>query len=104
MIYIDDTFKELQDGNGLSLCKAWFLTKAGYSYDKKIVKSFDKVKLNEVSQYKIINNEILLIGNTYVVGNGKGTIIYSPCRENEDVRNYLDGKSRINKKYEVTIE
>lgn len=106
MIYLDDKdiFKNLKDENGLSLCKVWFLTKLGkYSYNKKIANELNKVILTEVSPYKLVENEILLIGNTYAVGNGKGTVIYSPCRENTDIEGYKNGTRRITKKYEVSI-
>lgn len=104
MIYIDDTFKDLKDENGLKLCKAWFLTFNGEKYNKKLYKLLDFVNTRKVSIYKITQNDcILLLNKTYVVADGKGRIIYSPLRYNEDVRNYLDGKTNITEKYEVNI-
>lgn len=107
MIYITnkDLPKEFQNDNGLNLCKMWFYALKN-DIDKNSFKKFnpDCIKLKEISQYKLTENEILLINNTYCVGDGFGNIRYSPCRENEDIRNYKLGKERITKKFEVEYE
>lgn len=105
MIYI--TNKKLPDNfrndNGLNLCKLWFYTFLGNDIDKNTIKKFDEncIILNEVNPYKLVENEIILIGNTYCVGDGYGNIKYCPYRKNEDTENYKKGNLRISKKYEV---
>lgn len=107
MIYITNKNlpKEFQNDNGLNLCKMWFYSLKN-DIDKNSFKKFnpDCIKLKEISQYKLTENEILLINNTYCVGDGFGNIRYSPCRENEDIRNFKLGKERITKKFEVEYE
>ena len=110
MIYItnDKLPENFRNDGGLNLCKLWFYTLMGHDIKdfKKDLKNFkdDFMTMEEVSQYRIVNQEILLLKNTYCVGNGLGNIVYSPCRLNEDVTRYLNGEIGITKKYEVTLK
>lgn len=109
MIYITNEKlpENFRNDKGLNLCKLWFYTLIGNDIKdfKKDLKNFkdDFMKMEEVSQYRIVTYEILLLNETYCVGNGLGNIVYSPCRVNNDVQQYLDGKIGITKKYEVTL-
>lgn len=107
MIYITNEKlpDEFKNDKGLNLCKMWFYA-LSHDIDKNSFKKFDPdcIKLEEISQYKMAANEILLINETYCVGDGFGNIRYSPCRENQDVKNYKEGKERITKKFEVKYE
>lgn len=110
MIYItnDKLPENFRNDNGLNLCKLWFYTLIGNDIKdfKRDLKNFDDsfMTMEEVSQYRIVNYEILLLNKTYCVGNGLGNIVYSPCRQNEDVSAYLNGNIGITKKYEVTLK
>lgn len=107
MLYItnEELPEKFRNDNGLNLCKLWFWTSQGHdikSLKEKDLKFDDNfISLREVSQYRIVDKEILLLGNSYVVGDGLGNIIYSPCRNNSDIINYLEGNIGITKKFEV---
>ena len=106
MLYITNEKlpERFRNDNGLNLCKLWFYA-LQHDIDRKALKKFDPdlVEIEEVSAYKIIQdgNEILLIGDSYFVGDGFGNPIYLPCKYNEDYEEYLAGNLRISKKFEV---
>lgn len=107
MIYITNEKlpEKFRNDNGLNLCKMWFYS-IYRDIDKNSFKKFDEncIELKEISPYKLVENEILLINNTYAVGDGFGSIRYCPSRNNEDIKNYKEGRTRITKKFEVIIK
>ena len=104
MIYVTNKNlpKEYKNDCGLSLCKLWFATLWGEDITNIKKLDISRIKITEIPQYKLVKNEILLIGNTYCVGDGFGNVIYCPYRENEDLIKFKEGWLQIKEKYEVT--
>ena len=104
MLYVRKDM-ELTD---LQLCKLWFLCLYGnYDLPKKLTEIpkdlLETVKLNRVNTCKLVDREILKIGNSWFVGDGFGNITYSPNRQNSDYLSYVSGDLPILEKYEVII-
>jgi len=109
MIYYSKNLPNcLLDPTGFTLCRLWFMTKKGFnvldfkSFDTTFFqRESDKVKFVKVSPFKVSLNgdEIIRLKDKYFVGDGKGSIIYDPFINSEEVKLYKKGELPIVEKY-----